>query len=137
MTVNPAACVTLSPFLRSRRFLGGVGVGFLTALGVRVRFFCPTTDVRLDHFVHYTLELGIPVEMVQFLLKLLLKQISCCVPRFPLILTVKFHSIYVKESESDILEAGVRDGSRKLWKCQVFYLRHRNTVCHLNVDKCS
>jgi len=105
MTVNPAACVTLSPFLRSRRFLGGVGVGFLTALGVRVRFFCPTTDVRLDHFVHYTLELGIPVEMVQFLLKLLLKQISCCVPRFPLILTAKFHSLYVKESASEILES--------------------------------
>jgi len=69
-------------------------------------FFCPTPtpDVRLDHFLHHTLKLGIPVEMVQFLLKLLLKQISCCAPRFPLILTVKFHSFYVKESESKILE---------------------------------
>jgi len=38
--------------------------------------------------------------MVQFLMKLLLKQISCCVPKFPLILTAKFHSLYVKESES-------------------------------------
>jgi len=35
--------------------------------------------------------------MVQFL-RNLLKQISCCVPRFPLILTAQFHSLYVKES---------------------------------------
>jgi len=49
-------------------------------------------------FLHRTPTLGIPVEMVQFLLKLLLKQVSCCAPRFPLILTVKFHSLYVKES---------------------------------------
>jgi len=37
-------------------------------------FFCPTPDVQLDQFLHHTLKLGIPVEMVQFLLKLLLKQ---------------------------------------------------------------
>jgi len=48
--------------------------------------------------------LEIPVEMVQFLLKLLLKQISCCAPPFPLILTTKFHSLCVKESELEILE---------------------------------
>jgi len=42
--------------------------------------------------------------MVQVLLKLLLKQISCCVPRSPLILTAEFQSLYVKESESEILE---------------------------------
>jgi len=41
--------------------------------------------------------------MVQFLLKLLLKQISCCAPRFPLILTAKLPSLYVKELESGIL----------------------------------
>jgi len=72
------------------------------------RIFCPTPtpDVQLDHFLHHTPKLGIPVEMVQFLLKLLLKQISCCVPRLPLILTAKFHSLYVKESESEI------------WKCR-------------------
>ena len=58
------------PGLRSRRFLGGVG--FLTTLGVE--FFCPTPDVQLDHILHHTRKLGIPVEMVQFLLKLLLKQ---------------------------------------------------------------
>jgi len=55
------------------------GVGFLTTLGVGVGqkgvgLFCPTPDVQLDHFLHYTPKLGIPVEMVQFLMKLLLKQ---------------------------------------------------------------
>ena len=58
----------------SRRFLGGDG--FPTTLGVGVGFFCltPTPDVQLDHFLHHTPKLGIPVKMVQFLLKLLLKQ---------------------------------------------------------------
>jgi len=34
--------------------------------------------------------------MIQLLLKLLLKQISCCAPRFPLTVTAQFHSLYVK-----------------------------------------
>jgi len=40
------------------------------------RIFCPTPspDAQLDHFLHYTPKLGIPVEMVQFPLKLLLNQ---------------------------------------------------------------
>ena len=49
---------------------------FLTTLGVG--FFCLTPDVQLDYFLHHTLKLRIPVEMLQFLLKLLLKQIFCC-----------------------------------------------------------
>jgi len=38
--------------------------------------FCPTLslEVQLDHFLHHTPKLGIPVEMVQYLFKLLLKQ---------------------------------------------------------------
>jgi len=68
--------------LQSQIFLGGASVRFLTTLEVRVGFFCPTLEVQLDHF--YT-KLGIPVEMLQFLLKLLLKQNSCFVPRFLLI----------------------------------------------------
>jgi len=36
-------------------------------------------DVQLDHFLNHTLKLGIPVEMVQFLLTLLLKQIFLAV----------------------------------------------------------
>jgi len=62
--------------VRSRMFLGGVG--FLTTLGVGVGFFCPvflsTPSVQLDHFLNHTLKLGIPVEMLEFLLTLLLKQ---------------------------------------------------------------
>jgi len=75
--------------------MGGDGIGFL----------CPTLEVQLNHFLHRTANLRILVEMVQFLLKLLLKQISCCETRFPLILTVKFHSLYAEESESKILES--------------------------------
>ena len=88
----------------SRRFLGRVGVGFLTTRGVGAGFFCltPTPDLQLDHFLHHTPKLGIPVEMVRFLLKLLLKQISCYAPRLPLILTAKFHSLYVEESEPGV-----------------------------------
>ena len=54
--------------------MGGVGVGFL---GVGVGLFrpTPTPDVQLDHFLHHTAKLGILVEMVEFLLKLLLKHI--------------------------------------------------------------
>jgi len=66
---SPDPCSSL---IRSRRFLGGVG--FLTTLGAGVGFFCPTPDVQLDHFLNHTLKLGIPVEIVQFLSKLLLKQ---------------------------------------------------------------
>jgi len=42
--------------VRSRRFLGGAGVGFLTTLGVGAGFFCPTLtpDVPLDHFLHHS-----------------------------------------------------------------------------------
>jgi len=48
-------------------------VGFLTTVGVGVGLFCLTLNVQLDHFLHKTPKLEIPVEMVQFLLKLLLK----------------------------------------------------------------
>jgi len=50
--------------------------GFLTTLLVRAGFFCPTPGVQLDHFLHHTPNLGISVEMAQFLLKHFLK------PRF-------------------------------------------------------
>jgi len=59
--------------VRSRRFLGGVGVGFLTTLGggffVRLR-------LRMSNWIifYITLLNWDPVKMVQFLLKLLLKQ---------------------------------------------------------------
>jgi len=57
--------------------LGGVSVGFLTTLRVGVGLVrpTPTPDFHLDYFLHHTPKLGIPLEMVQFLYKLLLKQI--------------------------------------------------------------
>jgi len=50
-----------------RMFLGGVGLGFLTTLGVGVGFFCPTPtlEIQLNYFLHHTPKLGVPVEMVQ------------------------------------------------------------------------
>ena len=88
-----------SPGCRSRKQSEVFGWG-------RSRIFrpTPTAEVELDHLLHHTPKLGIPVEMAQFLLKLLLKQVSCCAPRFPLIFTAKFHSLYVTVSESEILE---------------------------------
>jgi len=76
------------------------------------RIFCPTPtqEVRLDRFLHHTPKLGIFFEMVQFLMKLWLKQIILFVyhdfhgvPVASQFLTVKFHLLYVKESESEIL----------------------------------
>jgi len=59
----------LEPWLRSRNRKESEVFGWS-------RIFCPTLTpgAQLDHFVHHTPKLGIPVEMVQFLLKLLLKQ---------------------------------------------------------------
>ena len=82
------------------------------------RIFCPTRDIHLDHFLHRTPRLGIPVEMVQFLLKLLLKQIFSCVPRCPLIVTAKLHPLSVKSRK-------FRKG--RSWS-RTFYLRLRNPV---------
>ena len=44
--------------------------------GMRSRIFCPTPSPgsQLDQFLQHTLKLGIPVETVQFILKLLLNQ---------------------------------------------------------------
>ena len=80
--------------------MGGVGIGF----------FCPTPKVQFNNFLHHTPKLGIPVEMVQCLFKLLLKQSILAVRHdFYLLvatklLTAKLHSLYVKEPESEILE---------------------------------
>ena len=99
------------------------GVGFLTTLGVGVGFFCrtPTPEVQLDHFLHHTPNLGIHVEMVglQFLLKLLLKQIILSVYHdlhwllvATKLLTVKRHSLHVKEWE---LETEILPPTQQTW----------------------
>jgi len=58
--------------------------------------------MSIGSFLYHTRKSGIIVEKVQFILKLLLEQIFCCTPRFPLILTTKFHSLDVKESVSGV-----------------------------------
>jgi len=58
--------------VKTPRFLGGVG--------------CLFVPLRMP-------KLRIPVETVQFLLKLFLQQIYCCTSQFLLILTTKFHSL--------------------------------------------
>ena len=62
------------------------GVGFLTALGVGVGFFCatPTPYVQLDNFLYDTPKWGIPVEMVVSFETFIETKNSCCVPRFRL-----------------------------------------------------
>ena len=49
---------------------------------------------------------GIPVEMVQFFETFVESEISCCVPRLPLIFTARFHFLH------DML----RSRGRKFWK---------------------
>jgi len=75
--------------------------------------------------------LGIPVEMVQFLMKLLLKQRFLAVHHdFHFVLPAKFHFLYVKESEM------WKGRSRKFWKgrswSRIFYLRLRNPAYIVN-----
>ena len=68
-------------------------------IGSRSRIFLSESECPIGSFLRHSPKLEIPVEMVQFVLKLLLKQISCCVPGFPLIVTAKFNSLDVKESD--------------------------------------
>jgi len=81
----------------------------------RSRIFCltPTLEVQLDHFLHHAPKLGIHVESVEFLMKLLLKEwILDVYHDFHWVLVAtkflaaKHHSLYVNELESDI------------WKCR-------------------
>ena len=65
----------------------------------------------IGSLLHHTPKLGIPVESVQFLMKLLLKQrILAMYHDFHGVLVAtkflatKLHSLYVKKSESEILE---------------------------------
>jgi len=63
--------------------LGRDGVGFLTTLDKKIRLRTKKSDSEsggpIGSFLHYTLKLRIPVEMDQFSLKLLLKQIFLAV----------------------------------------------------------
>ena len=79
---------------RSRIFLSDSGcpIGSFFSSHSWIRNYCWNGTISFETFVE--------------------TDISCCAPRFPLILTAKFHSLYVKESESEILgrsESGVGD----------------------------
>jgi len=66
---------------RNRSFFGWSPSRILNNTRSRSRFFCPTptTEVQMDYFLYHTPKLGIAVEMVQFLSKLLLKQVILAV----------------------------------------------------------
>ena len=96
-------------------------------IGLGVGYFCPTPtpDVQLDHFLHHTPKLGIPVEYGTTYFETFVEtEISFRLPRFQLILTAKFHShcvkeseiLYRMESESEILQS----------RSRIFHLRLRN-----------
>ena len=55
--------------------------------------FLSDSGCPIGSLLHHIPKLGIPFEMIQFLLKLLLKHVFCCAPRFPLNLQDNFHSL--------------------------------------------
>jgi len=88
--------------------VGGFGWGRIPYnTGSRSRIFCPTPDVQLDHF-YITLKLGIPVKMVQFLLKFLLKKGFLAVHH-------DFHWFW----QPNFIPFILRSRSRKIWKVGV------------------
>jgi len=82
----------------------------------------------LDHFLHHTLKLGIPVEMVQFLLKLLLKQRFLAVHHDFHCFKTNFITFMLRSLSRKFWKG--RSRSRKFWKgrrrSRIFYLRLRN-----------
>ena len=83
----------------SRRFLGGVGVGFLSDSRSPIGSFFTSPSYIGNSYWNGTISFETFVET----------ELSCCPPRFPLILTFKLHSLYVEESESEILERSESD----------------------------
>ena len=123
--------------------MGGVGVGLLTTLGVGVGFFCPTPtpDVQLNHFYIRLLNREFLLKWYNTFETFVETEFSCCIPRFPLILTAKFHSLCVKESELEILERSemLESRSRKFRKVaggsRTFYLRLINPDFNLQLSR--
>jgi len=101
----------------------------LATLGVGVGFF---SRIRMSNWIMFYITL----QNWEFLLKwcnffwpFVDTEISCCASRYPLILTAKFYSLYVKESESENLqrsESGVAVGYFGKSESRIFYLRLRN-----------
>jgi len=58
--------------MRCQSRVGGFGWSRIAKIsGNRSQIFYPTPEVQLSHFLHRTPKLGMPGEMVQYLLKLL------------------------------------------------------------------
>jgi len=103
-------------------FLDGVGLLTTPGVGLFVR-------LRMSNWIIIYITLlswEFLLKWCNFFWSFVETEISCCAPWFPFILTAKFHSLYVEESESGIFERW----SRKFWKDRnrrwIFYLRLRN-----------
>jgi len=131
--------------VRSRRILSGAR--FLTTQGVVVKLFVRLWLRKPNWiiFSHHTPKLGIPVEMVQIFIKLLLKQ--RIIPVYhdfhwvlvaTKFLTAKHHSFMLKSPSRQFLKGRSRGGSRKFWKSRswsksrTFYLRRLSPAQHTN-----
>ena len=88
----------------------------------------PTLDVQLDHFLHHTHKLGIPVEIVKISFETFVETDFLLCTKFPLILTDKFYSLDVKESELGVEILETR--SRKFWKGQLGISPPTTQPCH-------
>jgi len=100
-----ASCKPFRPGLRSRKVsevYGWIRSRIPNKTGSRSRLFCPTPDLRLDHFLDHTSIGNFCWNGTISFKNFVETEISCCVPRFPLILTAKFHSLYVKESGVEV-----------------------------------
>ena len=113
--------------VRSRSFLGGVG--FLTTWesDFFVRLWLRMSNWVIFYITHLIWEFLF--KWYNFFWNFVETEVSCCAPRFPLILTAKFHSLYVKESEPGV---GVgnkkRSRSQKFWNVGVRYFTSDSTT---------
>ena len=114
------------------------GVGFLTTRRSELHVLSDSGS-PIGSLLHHTPKLGIRVLSVHFLMKLLLKQRVLAVYHdfhWVLVaikfLAAKLHSLYLKESDSEILERSELEwkfGKGRGW-CQTFYFRLRNPGCY-------
>ena len=100
----------------SRSRIPNKKVGLLTT---RSFLFDSDSGDQFDHFLHHTSKLGIPVEVMQFLLKLIETQISFCAPQFPLILQPNFIPFMLRSRSRKFWKGRSRGHSRKFWKLGV------------------
>ena len=96
--------LVLQPGFRSRSFFRWSRSRIPNNTGSRSLIFCPTPVSNRIILYITLLNWEFLLKWYNFFETFVETDISCCVPRFPLILTATFHSLYVKELESEILE---------------------------------